>query len=99
MWTADEAIVEMNRESYERTSKRMKKALSKARELLIEVQENPNKVNLLQQFEFPPTIDEMVKRARILVEAYNDLFRGRPRENPLNQEENLQLMEAASNRL
>ena len=48
MWAADEAIVKMNRESYERTSKRMKKALLKARELLIEVQENPNKLNLLQ---------------------------------------------------
>jgi len=99
MWAADEAIVKINRESYERTSKRMKEALMKARELLFEIQENPNKSNLLQQFEFPPTIDEVAKRSRILVEAYEELFAGRPREKPLNQEENIKLMEIASNRL
>ncbi len=99
MWAADEATLKVNRESYERTSKRMDEAIRRARELLNEVQENPNKLSLLKQFDFPPTIDEMAKRSRILIEVYDELFPGRPREKPLNQEQNIQLMEVASNRL
>jgi len=99
MWVADEAMLEMNRESYEQTSKRMNEAIKRAKHLLDQVQENSSKLSLLQEFEFPPTIEEMAKRSKILIEAYDDLFSGRPRETPLSEKENLQLMKVVSNRL
>jgi hypothetical protein len=61
MWVADEAMLKINRESYERTSKTMNEAIRRARQLLDEVQENPSKLSLLREFEFPPTIEEMAK--------------------------------------
>ena len=99
MYSADEYIMKMNRESYESILKRGNKAIERAKHLLDKVQKNPSKLYLLQEFEFPPAIEEISIRSKILIEAYDELFPSRPREKPLTEKENLQLIEIASNRL
>jgi hypothetical protein len=44
-------------------------------------------------------LDEMTKRAQILVDVYNELFPNRPRKAPLSYEEHSLLMMEASNRI
>ncbi len=99
MYSADEYIMKMNRESYESILKRGNKAIEIAKHLLDKVQKDTSKLYLLQEFEFPPTIEEISIRSKILIEAYDELFPGRPREKPLTEKENMQLIEIASNRL
>ena len=104
LWSHDKNIIEMNRKAYENIMKRGNAFIKEAKQLLYEAQKDPGKVELIRQFQFPPIyghpmVDEMTKRAKILVETYNELFPGRPRANPLTQAELMLLMEAAANKL
>jgi len=104
LYSDHDDIVEMNKKACQNIMESGNTAIREAKRLLQEVEENPNKINLIREFEFPPIhgawiLDEMTKRTQVLVEAYNQLFPGRPREVPLSEEENLKLMQAAANKL
>jgi len=46
-----------------------------------------------------PNAKQLVRRARILVRTYEDIFPGRDRADPFSKEETLRLLEAAAERL
>ena len=104
VWVNSEQIVKMNKNHYESIMKRGKKFIAKAKQLLNEATEDPNKIGLLQQFEFPPSrgipiVDKFAEKVKILVETYNELFPGRSKEDPLTEEEILHITEVAANKL
>jgi len=66
--------------------------------------ENPDKAALFEHFTFVPCLghakpEELVRRAAILVQTYEEIFPGRPRGRPFLPAEILRLMEAAAVRL
>ena len=89
-------IVQMNKKAYENIIGRGNTAIKEAKKILRKVQENPNEIRLIREFIFPPIYE--TKRLRILVETYNELFPGRPRNIPLSKEENLKFMKAVANK-
>lgn len=103
VWAGNEQIIKMNKSHYENIMKRGKEYITKAKQLLDGVIENPDKISLLEQFEFPPIrgdlmSDGLTERAKILVETYNELFPGRLKEDPLTEDEILRLTEVAVNK-
>ena len=101
-WAGDKEVVEINKHHYENIIKRGKEAITKAKQLLNEVQKNPNKLGLLRRFKFPPIrghpmLDQLTKRTEFLVKKYNELFPERPKAKPLTIEEYALLSEAVVN--
>lgn len=85
---------------YEGIVQRGREALTKTRQLLDELQDNPHDPGLLRQLGLAlapgdTVSDEMQGQARTLVKTYYRLFPGRPKEEPLTDEEVLRLAEAA----
>lgn len=79
-------------------------SIDKARSLLAEAKRNPGKISDIMSFRFSgcaahPQGGELVKRARILVRAYEEVFPSRPRDKAFTQEEVFRLMEAASEKM
>ena len=104
LYSDNDEIVQMNKMAHENIMERGNMAIREAKWILKEVQEDPNKIDLIREFQFPPIhgaliLDETTKRVRILVGTYHELFPGRPREIPLSKKENLKLMEAAASKL
>jgi len=63
----------------------------------------PDFVEYLRLFQFPPIhghpmLEELTKRAKILVETYEELFSGRPREKSLKEYEKHLLLDTAVNK-
>jgi hypothetical protein len=104
IWKNNRQRLGMNKDDYGALLQRGKKTLVKTRQLLDELQENPTDCELLRQLELPripedPISEEMRRRARILVKTYYRLFPGRPKEDPLTDEEVARLTEAALDKL
>jgi hypothetical protein len=79
-------------------------SVDQARALLDDVKRNPVKAGQLAGHTFSPCAGhpqaaEMVKRARIMVRAYEETFPNRARSQPFNDAETFRLMEAASQKL
>lgn len=97
-WGFDKRLIDMNERAYKSTLERGRLSIAKAKQLLEEVKQDPNKINLLDKFRFLPIrggtfLDGMTKRAQFLVKAYEELFPNRPRETPLTEEEHNLLRE------
>jgi hypothetical protein len=104
IWRNNRQRLGMNKDDYGALLQRGKETLVKTRQLLDELQENPTDFELLRQLEFPripedPILEEMRRRARILLNTYYRLFPGRPKEDPLTDEEVVRLTEAALDKL
>ena len=102
LYKNNQAILETTAFHYRQTMERGLKAVSEAKELLLEVKKGNIKAELLREFEFPPIhgagLDEMTERATLLVEAFEKLFPEKQRTLSLTKEEHLELMhEAAKN--
>lgn len=79
-------------------------AITRARTLLEQVKKNPAEAGRLAQFQFAPCEGhprpgEMIKRARILARAYQEVFPNRPRDKAFTETEIFRLMEAAGEKL
>jgi len=103
MYSGQKEIIEANRKAFQNIIKRGEKAIREAKQLVQEVQSEPNKVKKLQMFRFPPIsghpmLDQVSERVRILVETYDRLFPGRPRGKPLTDNEHTLLMKEAASR-
>lgn len=103
-YSGQEEIIEMNRKHFRNIMQRGQDAITKARQLLYDTKNDPSKVKLIRHFQFPPIhghplLDEMTKTAKVLVEIYNELYPGRPRETPLTETELSRLMDEARVRL
>lgn len=97
-------ILEINRQSFQNIKDRAENAITAAESLLQRVKEDPTKVKEINRFTFPPIsghpmLDQMTRRAQILVRAYDRLFPGRPRSKPLSRDEQKLLMRQASEQL
>lgn len=103
-WGFNKEIIEFNRIHYKSIEERMTTAINKAKQLLEEARRSPDKLSLLQWFEFPPikehpVLDEGTKLAKALAEAYREIFPERPRNKPLTEEESQHLKIAASKKI
>lgn len=95
-WRRNKPIIAMNKFHFTNIMNRGKLYIQEAKKLLNEVKQNPEKTYQLKAFIFPPIkgspmLDEITKRAKILVETYNKLFPERPRDKELTEEERLLL--------
>lgn len=103
IYAGKKLIIKMNQKAINRIVKRLDKALSRAKQLLRKVEEDPSKIEQLKEFQFPPIsghpmMDEMTRRVQLLIEIYDELFPGRSRTETLGESEMLQLFEEASER-
>ena len=104
LYSGKPEVVEMNRQSFQNIQNRAENAITAAESLLQQVKEDPGKVKEIKRFKFPPIsgnpmLDQMTRRAQILVQEYERLFPGRPRSKLLNQDEQALLMMQASEQL
>jgi len=104
MYSEQPETIQMNRQSFENIRERTEASIAAAESLLLEVKRDPSKAKKLKRFKFPPTtghpmLDQMTERVEIILRTYEDLFLGRSKSQPLNQEELMQLMMEASEQL
>ena len=99
-WENNKEIIELNSVHYKDIEKRIATAVNNAKQLLESIKKDSDNLLLIQQFEFPPVggnpiLDEGTKLAKALIEAYEEIFPGRPRTNHLTREESQRLKTAA----
>jgi hypothetical protein len=99
-----DAVIETYRNQYWNIIQAGNASTERARKLAGQAKADPSKVHLVERFQFQalqahPEHEMLEQRARILVETYDSIFPGRPRDRSLNAEETLKLMEAASDKL
>lgn len=104
MWGHNEKIITLNQKHYNNAKERMEKTINEAKKLLEDVEQYPNNISSLQQFQFPPVeghtmLDEGTKRFKALTQAYNDLFPNRKRNNSLTKEECKKLTDFAMDKI
>ncbi len=97
----DPATLEISERHYSEIMERGRIAIKEAKCLLEKVKMGQQPVSQFRNFRFPvihgmPASDEMNRRARLLVKAYNTLFPGRPKDQPLTAREVAQLTEHAA---
>ena len=99
----DKAIMEINERAYKNIVERGGKALSQSKQLLDKVSSGTENIMELQKFHFPPIcgpgLDEMTKRVKLLVNAYEKLFPERPRKIPLSTEDYEKIKKEAMDKL
>jgi len=104
VWGQNEEIAKLNRQHYEEARDRMEKAISEAKKLLEEAEHRPRAPFALYEFQFPPItghpmLDEGTKRFKALSQSYDELFHDRPKNEPLTEEEYMQLYKMAANKI
>ena len=104
MYADQPEILEMNRQSFQNVKERTESSISAAQSLLELVKADRGKIKELRRFRFlpiggHPTLDQMTRRTKILVDTYERLFPGRSRSKPLTREELESLMTAAADQL
>jgi hypothetical protein len=104
MYGGQREMLEISRQSFQDIKERAESSISAAESLLQLVKVDPGKVKKLRRFQFPPItghpmLDQMTRRAQILVETYERLFPGRSRSEPLSREELESLMTDAADQL
>ena len=104
LYAGQPALVETYRKQFRNIIQTGQAAAQHARELLESARRNPANAAALGQFAFHPgeghaNPPALVRRAMAMVESYEALFPGRPRDQALSEEETLQLMDAAAQRL
>jgi len=87
----DKHIMERTNFHYNQIKERNESAVLQAKNLLNEIRNGSKSINDLLNFTFPPiygpNLDEMTKRATLLVEAYEKVFPNRPKERELTEDE------------
>lgn len=96
----DQEVVMRTEQAYAEILERAESAISNAKAVLERVRNGAGTVAAIRKLTFPPIrgttgLDEMTKRATLLVMAYEKLFPGRPRSAPLTEEEHWQLVDEA----
>ncbi|MCK4252341.1 hypothetical protein KAX97_12905 [candidate division WOR-3 bacterium] len=91
-YSDDAKMVDANTQALNDIMKKGESVIIKAQDILKRVQGCEIDLNALEQFEFlpfseHPHFNDMTRKAKILVEAYEKLFPGRPREKELTEEE------------
>ena len=91
LYEHDKDIMQKTNFHYSQMKERNKNAVIEAKHLLNEIRSRSKSINDLSYFTFPPIhgpgLDEMTKRATLLVEAYEKVFPDRPREKELTEHE------------
>ncbi len=101
LYAGQDAIIETYRKQCRNVILVGKKIAQNAVSILEQTKNDPEKIELLQQFDFSfcqghPNPAEMQSKAETLVCTYNRIFPDRPRSDPFEQEEILRLMDEAS---
>jgi len=104
LYAGQEQIIETYRKQFRNVIRHGTDMLDKAEELLRQVRGGSIPDTDLEAFDLSlaegyPKPPDLLKRADILVAAYNELFPGRDRATPFTEDETLSLMESASSRL
>ncbi len=100
-----EPILETYRKQFRNIIQAGKADTERAESLLEQVRKQPaQSAALLRDFRFGncrehPQAEEMLKRARIMVRTYEEIFPNRPRSRPFDEKEIFRLLETASEKL
>lgn len=97
----DKKILDTANHHFQNIMRRGEDTISRAKELLEKVKNRTENVKKLKEFQFlpihGPSLDEGTQRFTLLVQAYEKLFPGRPRDIPLTAEEHKKLMQETLN--
>lgn len=104
MHAAQPSVVETSRKQFRNIIQASKAESEQAEALLNHVRHHPEEAARLRQATFSPCQAHpqpkaMIKRARILVKTYEEIFPGRPRSRPFEKNEILRLLETAAEKL
>ena len=104
LYAGQEAVILTYRKQLRNLIQANRQAIDQAQALLAQAEKDPAKERLLDHIKFSPgqghpQPDEICKRARILVEAYNECFPDRPRSDPFSEHEIVQLLNAAADKM
>ncbi|MBA3065318.1 hypothetical protein KJ633_02370 [bacterium] len=91
LYSWHKGLVDSNEGSFRNIMDRGEEALSEAKNLLENIKNRKEDIKVIK-FKFPVILDEMTQRATLLIETYEKLFPGRPKNIPLTPEENEILM-------
>ncbi len=96
-----EAVIETYQKQCRNVIQAGQEAIQVATSLLEQARENEDKAALIGEFKFYPCQgypepEELTRRARLLVDTYDEIFPDRPRDQEFEQSETLQLTEAAA---
>jgi hypothetical protein len=97
-------ILETCRKQFRNIIQSGKTDVTRAEAALAEARKDASRAGRLREFTFMhcqshPQADELLKRARILAKTYDDLFPGRSRSRPFQEEEVVQLIENAAQKV
>lgn len=96
--TMPKSIRWTNALSFKNMTRRGKKALASAKDLLQATRQNDSLVSSLYMFEWPPFTDDMLTRIEALLTTYHQIFPNRPWKG-LSQEEANRLRNALFSRM
>ena len=104
LYSGQTAVVETYRKQFRNIIQTGNATIQHARELLQAAERDPASRSLLESYSFHPgqghpDPDALVRRAKVLVESYATLFPERPRDQAMTENEALQLIESAAQRL
>ena len=104
LYLEQEQIIQTYRRQFRNLIRNNQEKLEQATALLDQARCGNVPLEELRQFDFDigewyPDPEGLVRRAEILVQAYQDTFPGRDRSTPFSKQETLQLMETAVTRL
>jgi hypothetical protein len=104
LYAGREALILTHRKELRNVIQAGRQTIEQALALLAQAEKDPSKVYLLQHFKFSPGQSypqpaELCRRARVLVDAYNRCFPGRPRSQPFSKNEILRLLNSAAEHL
>ena len=103
LFAGQDDVLETYRKQFRNIIQRGNDDIERARQLLADTRRDDRKLPVLEQFTFEfetghPDTDKLVARARTLMATYAELFPNRARDETLNEDETLRLMNAASER-
>lgn len=100
LYAGQEAVIETFRRQFRNMIQTGTDTAHRAATLLTQVEQDPSKVAMLDQFDFAPCHGhaepaKMMQRAQILFNVYRRLYPDRSRSEPFTEDETLRLMEEA----
>lgn len=104
LYAGHEAVLDTYRKQCRNVIQIARDTSQRAIGLLQRARQNPEKADLFRDFTFVPCLgypnpEALAKRADLLVRTYEELFPGRPRGQPFDDQEIMRLMEEASQKL
>lgn len=97
--TSPKWVKRLQKMSYKNIKRRGEKALEEAKSILKDIKRGKAVKDRIMRFEWPIITDDMKVRIDVMLNSYNSIFPGRPKEKSLSEQEIIDLRNEAMNRI